>query len=360
MARVRELSPRGREAALVAAALSRPTVATLVAALGAQDEGEAAIVEAEEAGVIVTERARIRFAHPLLASAVYAASSTSDGDSCTGGSPTSSPIRKSAHATSPRARRRRTKPPPTRSSGPRRAPRGEARRTRPRSCTARRFGSRPTKPTTRPGASSAKRPPSSPRATRRGALGGRGGARASRGRTAAGRGAPSAERDRLGREPRPGADRSPRARPEPREPATVVATSASTRSSRILAARPAKGSRARRGGGSTTRRGRGPRAARPRAPRQALLRRAGRPEGAARTPGPSAAPGRARRPERAAEPHAAHVVCLDGRARGGEGSARIRGRLVSRSRRGGLAGRASRSPRAGRAQRRATGRQPSA
>ena len=72
---MRALSPRAREAALVAAALSRPTVATVVAALGAQDEAEAAIVEAEEAGIIVAERARIRFAHPLLASAVYAAAS---------------------------------------------------------------------------------------------------------------------------------------------------------------------------------------------------------------------------------------------------------------------------------------------
>jgi DNA-binding CsgD family transcriptional regulator len=75
LARMRELSSVGREAVLAAAALSRPTVATVVAALGSQREGEAAIVEAEEADVFVAERARIRFAHPLLASAVYAAAS---------------------------------------------------------------------------------------------------------------------------------------------------------------------------------------------------------------------------------------------------------------------------------------------
>ncbi len=74
-ARTRALSPSAQEAALVAAALSRPTVATVVAALGARDEAEAAIVEAEEAGIIVAERARIRFSHPLLASAVYSAAS---------------------------------------------------------------------------------------------------------------------------------------------------------------------------------------------------------------------------------------------------------------------------------------------
>jgi DNA-binding CsgD family transcriptional regulator len=74
-ARLRGLTPAAREAALVAAALSRPTVPAVVAALGPQHDAEAAIVEAEEAGVIVAERGRIRFAHPLLASAVYAAAS---------------------------------------------------------------------------------------------------------------------------------------------------------------------------------------------------------------------------------------------------------------------------------------------
>jgi DNA-binding CsgD family transcriptional regulator len=74
-ARLLGLSPAGREAALVAATLSRPTVPTVVSTLGPQHEAEAAIMEAEEAGVIVAERGRIRFTHPLLASAVYAAAS---------------------------------------------------------------------------------------------------------------------------------------------------------------------------------------------------------------------------------------------------------------------------------------------
>ena len=74
LARMRELSGAGRDAALVAAALSRPTVTIVAAALGPEN-AEAAIVEVEEAGIIVAERARIRFAHPLFASAVYAATS---------------------------------------------------------------------------------------------------------------------------------------------------------------------------------------------------------------------------------------------------------------------------------------------
>jgi DNA-binding NarL/FixJ family response regulator len=74
LARVRALSPRGREAVLAAAALSRPTVALLGATLGAE-AAEAALVDAEEAGVIVTQASRIEFAHPLLASAISASAS---------------------------------------------------------------------------------------------------------------------------------------------------------------------------------------------------------------------------------------------------------------------------------------------
>ena len=73
MARMRELPPSPTKQHSWPRR-SRPTVPTLVAALGRPDEGEAAIVEAEEAGIIA-ERARIRFAHPLLASAAYAAAS---------------------------------------------------------------------------------------------------------------------------------------------------------------------------------------------------------------------------------------------------------------------------------------------
>ena len=55
-------------ALLVAASLSTPTAA-LLAAAGA---GEAALGEADEAGVLVPDRGRLRFTHPLLASVVYA------------------------------------------------------------------------------------------------------------------------------------------------------------------------------------------------------------------------------------------------------------------------------------------------
>ena len=62
--RIKALSPAALEAALVAAALSRPTVQSV----GASPE---ALEEAEAAGVLVVERDRIRFTHPLLASVVY-------------------------------------------------------------------------------------------------------------------------------------------------------------------------------------------------------------------------------------------------------------------------------------------------
>jgi DNA-binding CsgD family transcriptional regulator len=75
MTRIRPLPDRSQEALLAIAALSRPTISTLSAALGAQDAAEAAIVEAEDAGIIVSEHGRIRFAHPLLGSAVYATAS---------------------------------------------------------------------------------------------------------------------------------------------------------------------------------------------------------------------------------------------------------------------------------------------
>src|SRR5215472_16980188 len=73
--RVSALSGVAREAVLVAAALSRPTADAVLAALPDDSDGEAAIAEAEDAGVLVTERRRIRFTHPLLASAVYASAS---------------------------------------------------------------------------------------------------------------------------------------------------------------------------------------------------------------------------------------------------------------------------------------------
>ncbi len=73
MERINSLSLAAREAVLVAASLSHPTVTTLSSALSAlpgDAEVSPAIVEAEDAGVLVTERGRIRFTHPLLASAV--------------------------------------------------------------------------------------------------------------------------------------------------------------------------------------------------------------------------------------------------------------------------------------------------
>ncbi len=74
-ARIGGLSDTARQAALAAAALSRPTVTTLAEAVSAEGDGRAALLEAEEAGVLVSERGRIRFAHPLLASAIYGSAS---------------------------------------------------------------------------------------------------------------------------------------------------------------------------------------------------------------------------------------------------------------------------------------------
>jgi ATP/maltotriose-dependent transcriptional regulator MalT len=70
--RVNALSGAAREAVLVAASLSRPTAEAVVTALPDEPDGGTAIAEAEDAGVLVTEHGRIRFTHPLLASAVYA------------------------------------------------------------------------------------------------------------------------------------------------------------------------------------------------------------------------------------------------------------------------------------------------
>ena len=76
-ARVRRLSASPQEAALAVAALSRPTAANVAAALAGHGDAAAALLEAEEAGVLVWERDWLRFSHPLLASAVYASASTS-------------------------------------------------------------------------------------------------------------------------------------------------------------------------------------------------------------------------------------------------------------------------------------------
>jgi hypothetical protein len=74
-ARVRGLSTSAQTAALAVAALSRPTAASVGAALADDGDAAAALVEAEEGGVLLREYDRIRFSHPLLASAVYGSAS---------------------------------------------------------------------------------------------------------------------------------------------------------------------------------------------------------------------------------------------------------------------------------------------
>ncbi len=66
--RVGRLSDGARLATLAAAALSRPTRRLVVeAAVSSGDD----LVEAEDAGILVVEAERVRFTHPLLASAIY-------------------------------------------------------------------------------------------------------------------------------------------------------------------------------------------------------------------------------------------------------------------------------------------------
>ncbi len=77
LARLQALPAAAHTAVLVAAALSRPTVAMVAEALGPERNIQSALVAAEEAGVLVMERERIRFTHPLLASVVYGAASNS-------------------------------------------------------------------------------------------------------------------------------------------------------------------------------------------------------------------------------------------------------------------------------------------
>jgi DNA-binding CsgD family transcriptional regulator len=74
--RIGRLSPAARHVAVVVAALSRPDRASLDAVLGSGDQVEVAIIEAEEAQVLTWDGDRLRFTHPLLASAVYGSLST--------------------------------------------------------------------------------------------------------------------------------------------------------------------------------------------------------------------------------------------------------------------------------------------
>ena len=68
--RVDQLSTAAREVASAAAALSRPTAETVGSAVGSDVDVEAALLEAEEAGVLLLDGDRLRFSHPLLASAI--------------------------------------------------------------------------------------------------------------------------------------------------------------------------------------------------------------------------------------------------------------------------------------------------
>jgi class 3 adenylate cyclase/TolA-binding protein len=74
-ARVEDLSEGARQTALAAASVSHPTASLVAEALAPEHDVGAALVEAEEAGILVTELERIRFAHPLLASMIYGAAS---------------------------------------------------------------------------------------------------------------------------------------------------------------------------------------------------------------------------------------------------------------------------------------------
>ena len=74
-ARVEDLSEGARLTALAVASVSHPTASLVAEALAPEHDVGAALVEAEEAGILVTELERIRFAHPLLASMIYGAAS---------------------------------------------------------------------------------------------------------------------------------------------------------------------------------------------------------------------------------------------------------------------------------------------
>lgn len=69
--RLDRLSAPARDLATAAAALSRPTTDLLESALGNGLDVRAALLETEAAGILVPEGDRLRFSHPLLASALY-------------------------------------------------------------------------------------------------------------------------------------------------------------------------------------------------------------------------------------------------------------------------------------------------
>ncbi|MBB6036893.1 helix-turn-helix transcriptional regulator [Phytomonospora endophytica] len=70
--RITALAEPTREALLYVAAMPRPQVTELAAALGEHDDPADALQDAEDAGVIEIHGGTVRFTHPLLASTVYA------------------------------------------------------------------------------------------------------------------------------------------------------------------------------------------------------------------------------------------------------------------------------------------------
>ena len=74
--RVQRLSATAQAVTLIAAAHARPTAVTVAAALESDDDAEAALLEAEEAGILVGDGERLRFSHPLLESAIYGSATT--------------------------------------------------------------------------------------------------------------------------------------------------------------------------------------------------------------------------------------------------------------------------------------------
>ncbi len=72
--RIRRLPAATREALLFASATPEPTTELIAAALGSDEP----LAAAEQGGVVENEAGRLRFTHPLLASGIYAAATTSD------------------------------------------------------------------------------------------------------------------------------------------------------------------------------------------------------------------------------------------------------------------------------------------
>ena len=146
--RVAGLPRTTRKALLVAASTSRPTLQLVRAASGLGDRMDSALARAESAGMVHPGGEAIRFAHPLLASAVYASATSEERRTVHG--------QLADHVDHPeeRARHWRSRPsrPTPRSrpswTRPQSTPEAGAHRTRPRSSRSSRAGSRPPGTTT--------------------------------------------------------------------------------------------------------------------------------------------------------------------------------------------------------------------